>query len=138
MQNTRTFARIDPRTVQISKPKTVAHTSVWARLAKKIARRTRAHLLTYILAFYILPAALSAGADAVLLTLVFPSLCFLLSARYGYRYGFITHYLAIPILLFLPASFFCFSPYTFLYSLCYLLTGCIALMIGAICRQTCK
>lgn len=135
MQQTRTITRIDPRTVPAAKARGAQYTSIYARLAQKILHRTRVHLAVYILAFYLMPAIMP-GASTVLLTLAFPSFCFLASAGYGFRYGFITHYLAIPIALFFPASFLFFKAYSFLYALCYLLIACIALMIGAVFKQS--
>lgn len=139
MQHTRTFERVHPRTAgrsaYASVPRTARKASPYARLANKIFRRVRKQALAYLIAFYILPAVLSAGFDAVLLTLIYPALCFFLSGMYGVKHGFISHYLAVPLLLFLPASFLFFKPFTALFCLCYLLTSAIALTLGTLYRQ---
>lgn len=118
------------------KPK---NASPYAALAVKILNRVKLHLVLYIFSFYVLPLILSsAGQRSTLLAFVYPALNFILSAAYGYQYGFIKHYIAIPLLLFLPASFLFFEAYSYLFALSYLLILCIALTIGALYRQFLK
>ena len=141
MQTTRTITRIRtgavPHTTRTAprSARTAPSTPLYLHLAGRILRRLRSQLVFYAFAFYLLPVMLPSSADTLLLILAYPVLCFLLSALYGMRYGFISHYLAVPILLFLPASLLAFKAYSFLYALCYLLISCIALTFGALCRQ---
>jgi len=139
MQNTRTFNRIPAvHTGTPSRRRVARKHSPYVKLAKKIFNRTKIHLTVYLTFFFIIPAFLPAGADNVLLTLVFPVISFFMTGVYGLRYGFIKHYLAIPTVLFILASFMNFQPFSFLYSLCYLLVGIIALAFGTIYRQACR
>lgn len=140
MQHTRTFDRVSAgtRTKPTVRPRSAAKTSPYLRLAKKIFRRVKVQLALYIVLFFMAPAVLPDGANTVMLTLVYPAVSFLLSSIYGYKYGFIKHYLAIPVMLFVIASFFHFEAFSFLYGLCYLLVSLIALAFGTIYRQLCK
>lgn len=137
MYHTRNFAAT-PRTEPI-KNRTVAkpkHASPYTALAVKIFNRVKLHLVLYTFCFYILPLILSSqGQRSILLALAYPALNFVLTFLYGYRYGFIKHYIAVPLLLFLPASFLFFPAYSYLFALSYLLILCIALTIGALYRQ---
>ncbi|MCI8332448.1 MAG: hypothetical protein HFE78_06450 [Clostridiales bacterium] len=140
MYHTRNFTAVphteNIRNRAVSKPKTV---SPYTALAFKIFNRVKLHLVLYTFCFYVLPLILSsAGQRSVLLALVYPALNFVLTLSYGFRYGFIKHYIAIPLLLFLPASFLFFKAYSYLFALSYLLILCIALTIGALYRQFVK
>ncbi len=140
MQHTRTFNRVTVGTHENlnGRSRSAAKTSPYLRLAKKIFRRVKVQLALYIALFFIAPAVLPDGANTVMLTLVYPTFAFLLSSIYGYKYGFIKHYLAIPFMLFVIASFFHFEAFSFLYGLCYLLVSIIALAFGTIYRQLCR
>ena len=136
MQHTRTFNRIPASHAgSASRHRAARKHNTYVKLAKRIFNRTKAHITAYLAFFFILPAMLPQGADNVLLTLVFPILSFFMTGVYGLKYGFIKHYLAIPTALFILASFMNFQPFSFLYSLCYLLVGIIALAFGTIYRQ---
>lgn len=137
MQHTRTFTPVsgNTRSRAASHPHAVGKQSPYARLAKKIFKRTKLHLCIYSALFFLIPALLSPAADDVILTLIYPIFCFFLSAAYGYKYGFIKHYLIIPTALFMIASLIHFEAFSFLYGLCYLMTGVIAMAFGTICRQ---
>ena len=135
MQHTRTFTPATSGMRSRAIPHQGAkHVSPYARLAKKIFKRAKVQLLVYSLLFYIAPAILSSH-ETLLLTLIYPAFCFLLSSIYGYKYGFIKHYLAIPFVMFSIASIFHFQAFSFLYGLCYLLVSIIALAFGTIYRQ---
>ena len=140
MQNTRNITRVPINAAPYQGVHTGSrsnlYVSPYAGLAKKILKRVRFHLLLYVVAFYLLPSVFSStGKHTFMMTLLYPALCFILTICYGFRFGFIKHYLAIPIALYLPASLLFFKPYSFLYALCYLLICCIALTIGALYRQ---
>ncbi len=144
MQTTRSITHIRtetaPHTIRTesrSARSTARSTSLYRHLAGRILRRLRFQLAFYVFAFYLLPVMLP-SSGMLLLTLVYPALCFVLSTLYGMRYGFISHYLAVPIIVFLPASLLAFKAYSFLYALCYLLISCIALTFGALYRQMSK
>lgn len=112
--------------------------NVLAKIAKRVFRRVRVQCVLYFAAFYILSAALHAACPVLLLALIYPALCFVLSGIYGIKYGYISHYIAIPVLLFIPASFLFFPKYAFLYALCYALSSVIAMTMGALLRQCSK
>lgn len=138
MHNTRTFtpthAHTHPRSA--TRPaRRAKRVSPYTILAKKIFKRVKVHLCVYVAFFFLLPSVLSSGADNILLTLVYPVISFLLTTLYGYRYGFIKHYLAVPIMLFTVASFFHFASFSFLYGFCYLLIGIVALAFGTHARK---
>ena len=136
MQHTRTFNRISAdRSRTASRPASTHRHSPYVRLAKKIFRRVKIQLAVYLSIFFLLPSLLGAGANDVILTLVYPAFCFFLATVYGYKYGFIKHYLVIPVALFTIASFFHFEAFSFLYGICYLMAGIIALAFGTIYRQ---
>lgn len=142
MHQTRNIAAISAQPEVLNRGRTARRqtaASPYALLAAKIFSRVKVHLLIYILSFYILPVMMSsAGQQSVLLAFIFPAVLFILCASYGFKYGFMKHYIAVPLILFLPASFLIFKAYSFLFSLCYLLILCIALTIGALYRQFLK
>lgn len=141
MQNTRTFKHVTANTHSevAARPRGRTKTSSpLARLAKKIFKRVKIHLLLYTAFFFILPSILPEGADDVLLTFVYPLVTFFLTTVYSFRFGFIKHYLAIPILLFTVASFSQFEALAFLYGFCYLLTGVVAMTFGTMSRKVFK
>lgn len=118
--------------------RTVKQNSVISKIALKIARRVRVQCAVYFTAFYIVSAIFAGSSPILLLALIFPALSFLLSGIYGLKYGYISHYIAVPVILFLPASFIFFEKYAFLYSLCYAITSLVAMTAGALLRQCSK
>lgn len=118
--------------------RTVKQNSVISKIALKIARRVRVQCAVYFIAFYIVSAIFAGSSPVLLLALVFPVISFLLSGVYGLKYGYISHYIAVPVILFLPASFIFFEKYAFLYALCYAITSLVAMTTGALLRQCSK
>lgn len=135
MSDTNTFRTV---AVGAQNKRTVKQENVLAKIAKRVFRRVKIQCAVYFVAFYILSAALHTVCPVLLLSLVFPTLCFVLSGIYGIKYGYISHYIGIPIIFFLPASIIFFPKYAFLYSLCYALSSLIAMTMGALLRQCSK
>ena len=107
MIETRTFRAIAAGTA--AGRKTREESSVFAKIALKIARRVKVQCAVYFISFYIVSAMLASSAPTFLLAFVFPAISFILSGIYGIKYGYISHYIAIPVILFIPASFIFFE-----------------------------
>ena len=136
MIETRTFRAIASSAA--AGRKTREESSVFAKIALKIARRVKVQCAVYFISFYIVSAMLASSAPTFLLAFVFPAISFILSGIYGIKYGYISHYIAIPIILFIPASFIFFGKFAFLYSPCYAITSLVAMTTGALLRQCLK
>lgn len=136
MIETRTFRAIASSAA--AGRKTREESSVFAKIALKIARRVKVQCAVYFISFYIVSAMLASSAPTFLLAFVFPAISFILSGIYGIKYGYISHYIAIPVILFIPASFIFFGKFAFLYSPCYAITSLVAMTTGALLRQCLK
>ena len=136
MIETRTFRAIAAGTA--AGRKTREESSVFVKIALKIAHRVKVQCAIYCLSFYIVSAILASSAPTFLLAIVFPAISFRLSGIYGIKYGYISHYIAIPVILFIPASFIFFENFAFLYSPCYAITSLVAMTTGALLRQCLK
>ena len=141
MQSTRTFRHVRDVSVpfpHVRQEKRKSTAYPYVRIASRLARCLHTQILSYAALFYILPALLPAAAETALLVLFFPAACFMLSGMHGLKYGFISHYLALPALMFFPSSLIFFGRFSFLYIPCYILVSIIALTVGAIVKQVLK
>ena len=136
MIETRTFRAIASSAA--AGRKTREESSVFAKIALKIARRVKVQCAVYCISFSSVSAMLARSAPTFLLAIVFPAISFILSGIYGIKYGYISHYIAIPVILFIPASFIFFGKFAFLDSPCYAITSLIAMTTGALLRQCLK
>ena len=134
MIDTDTFKNV-ATTPRSAVQKSITRTPLLSKIAVRIIRRVKVQCAIYFAAFYILSALLSSSNQMLLLAIIFPAVCFIQSGFYGIKYGYISHYIAIPVILFIPASFIFFPKFAFLYALCYALTGLIAMTTGALLRQ---